>query len=89
MGPQDGELFDARRQRNGTDDIRAGPLGRLHDLRRRLIEQPVVVALRRILIRCLAIADSAYSVIEVIAPAPTVRPPSRMAKRWPTSRAMG
>jgi len=22
-GPQDGELFDARRQRNGTDDIRA------------------------------------------------------------------
>ncbi len=25
----------------------------------------------------------------VMAPAPTVRPPSRMAKRWPTSRAIG
>ena len=25
----------------------------------------------------------------VIAPAPTVRPPSRMAKRWPTSSAIG
>ena len=24
-----------------------------------------------------------------MAPAPTVRPPSRMAKRWPTSRAIG
>src|SRR5262245_35393173 len=34
----DGELFDARRQRHRTDDIRAGPLGRLDDLGRRLIE---------------------------------------------------
>jgi hypothetical protein len=30
-----------------------------------------------------------YSVMLVRAPAPTVRPPSRMAKRWPTSRAIG
>ena len=30
-----------------------------------------------------------YSVIFVIEPAPTVRPPSRMAKRWPTSIAIG
>src|SRR3954470_672669 len=43
--PQDGELLDARRQRHGTDDIRAGPLGRLHDLGRRQIEQAVVVGL--------------------------------------------
>src|SRR5664280_453715 len=43
--PQDGEFLDARRQRNGTDDIRAGPLSRLHDLRRRLIKQSMVVCL--------------------------------------------
>src|SRR5450830_1679256 len=43
--PQYGEFLDARRQRNGTDNIRAGPLSRLHDLRRRLIEQSVVVRL--------------------------------------------
>jgi hypothetical protein len=30
-----------------------------------------------------------YSTMLTMAPAPTVRPPSRMAKRWPTSRAMG
>src|SRR3954451_3825563 len=43
--PEDGELLDPRGQRNGTDDVRAGPLGRLDDLGRRLIEQPVVVGL--------------------------------------------
>src|SRR5664280_2609028 len=43
--PQDGEFLDARRQRNGTDYIRAGPLSRLHDLRRRLIKQSMVVCL--------------------------------------------
>ena len=32
-------------QRHGTDDVGAGALGRLHDLGRRLIEQPVVVGL--------------------------------------------
>src|SRR6476620_9564344 len=41
----DGELLDAGRQRHGTDDIRAGPLGRLDDLRRRLVEQSVVIGL--------------------------------------------
>ena len=30
-----------------------------------------------------------YSWMLVTAPAPTVWPPSRMAKRWPVSRAMG
>ena len=30
-----------------------------------------------------------YSWMLTMAPAPTVRPPSRMAKRWPTSRAIG
>src|SRR5690349_7151945 len=37
---EDGELLDARWQRHRTDDVRAGPLGRLDDLSRRLIEQP-------------------------------------------------
>src|SRR4051794_1409006 len=44
-GAEDGELLDARGQRHRTDDIRAGPLGRLDDLSRRLVEQPVVVGL--------------------------------------------
>ncbi len=44
-GPQDGELLDARRQRHRSDDVSAGALGGLDDLRRRLIEQSVVVGL--------------------------------------------
>src|SRR3954447_5416169 len=44
-GAEDGELLNARGQRHRTDDIRAGPLGRLDDLGRRLIQQPVVVGL--------------------------------------------
>src|SRR6476620_1274670 len=44
-GPQDSELLDARGQRHRTDDVRAGPLGSLDDLGRRLIEQSVVVCL--------------------------------------------
>ena len=32
-------------QRHGADDVRAGPLGRLDDLGRRLIEQSVIVGL--------------------------------------------
>src|SRR5215510_7420715 len=86
-GPQDGELLDPRGQRNRTDDIRAGPLGRLDDLGRRLIEQPVVVGLEADpdpLLR-----HRRYASMLVTEPAPTVRPPSRMAKRWPTSRAIG
>ena len=85
---QDGELLDPRRQRHRADDVGAGALRRLDDLGRRLIEQPVVVGLE---------ADPdpllrhrrPYSAIVTMAPAPTVRPPSRMAKRWPISRAIG
>src|SRR5260221_3254577 len=42
---QDGELLDPRRERHRTDHVGAGALGGLHDLRRRLVEQPVVVGL--------------------------------------------
>src|SRR3990170_289790 len=44
-GTQDGELLDPGRERHGTDDVRAGALGRLDDLGRRLIEQSVIVGL--------------------------------------------
>src|SRR4029078_6606002 len=86
--PQDGELLDARGQRHRADDVRARPLGRLHALGRRLIEQPVVVGLEADpdpLLRHLV----PYSTIVTIAPAPTVRPPSRIAKRWATSTPIG
>jgi hypothetical protein len=39
--------------------------------------------------RASTLATAPYFSIEVTAPAPTVRPPSRMANRWPTSRAIG
>jgi hypothetical protein len=86
-GTQDGELLDPGRERHGTDDVSAGALCRFDDLRRRLIEQSVVVGLE-------ADADPllchlAYSTMLTMAPAPTVRPPSRMAKRWPISMAIG
>ena len=42
---KDGELLDPGRQRHGPDDVGAGPLRRLDDLGRRLVEQPVVVRL--------------------------------------------
>src|SRR2546425_9561226 len=43
--PDDGEFLDPSWQRHRTDDVRAGPLGGLDDLGRRLIEQSVVVGL--------------------------------------------
>src|SRR3954465_8334554 len=87
-GPQGGELFGPGRQRHGADDVSARALGRLHDLGCRLVEQPVVVGLEADpdpLLRHLV----PYCRMVTMAPAPTVRPPSRMAKRWPTSRAIG
>src|SRR5438105_2455005 len=43
--PDHGEHVLLRRQRDGTGDCGAGPLSRLDDLRRRLVELLVVVAL--------------------------------------------
>src|SRR4051794_16293868 len=82
---QDRVLLDTRRQRHGADNIRARTLGRLHDLEGGLVQQPVVVCLE-------ADPDPLprhQARISVMAPAPTVWPPSRMAKRWAVSRAMG
>jgi hypothetical protein len=36
-----------------------------------------------------ALAGEAYLSIALTTPAPTVRPPSRIVKRWPTSMAIG
>ena len=41
----DGELLDARRQRNWSDDASAAALCRLDDLLRRLIQKAVVIRL--------------------------------------------
>src|SRR6476646_8212297 len=38
----DGELLDARRQRNGSANLGTGPFRRIHDLTRRRIENPMV-----------------------------------------------
>ena len=84
---QDGELLDPGGQRHGPDDVGARALRRLDDLRRRLIEQPVVVGLETDPDPLLC--HVVTRLMLVMAPAPTVRPPSRMAKRWPTSSAIG
>src|SRR5205823_290159 len=65
-------------------------LGRLHDFHRAVVEQLVVVSLeldpdllsRRHL-------SPRYLMTSVTTPAPTVRPPSRIAKRSSFSMAMG
>src|SRR6185437_15187950 len=112
-------LLDARRERDGTTDLRTGALGRVHDLARRRIEDAVVERLEPdpdilavhfgSLVPCPSrtrgINTNAcgavgpriergphfqpYSMIEATTPAPTVRPPSRMAKRSFSSIAIG
>src|SRR2546430_2904346 len=83
----DRELLDARGQRHWTGDRRAGPLRRFDDLRRGLVDELVVVRLEPDPDALLC--HLAYSRIFVATPAPTVLPPSRMAKRRPSSRAIG
>src|SRR5918911_1663846 len=63
-------------QRHGPGDGRAGALGGLHDLARRLVELLVVVALESDADLALRHRRSLYLVISVTTPAPTVRPPS-------------
>src|SRR6476646_5150440 len=75
-------------QRNGTRYRGAGALGRIDDLGRRLIEDPVIVGLQANT-NAFSYAGHDYSIISLTVPAPTVRPPSRMAKRRPLSMAMG
>src|SRR5258708_655786 len=74
-------------QRNRTGNIGAGALRRFHNLFRGLIENPVVVRLQTN--TNFVALSHIYSTISVTAPAPTVWPPSRIAKRKPFSSATG
>src|SRR5439155_23134062 len=75
-------------QGHRADDGRAGALSRLHDLGRGAIHLLVVVAPKTdadLLLR----HRPPYLMTSVTTPAPTVRPPSRIAKRRPWSMAIG
>src|SRR5919106_1547393 len=81
------EALLARRQRHRTAHHCAGALCRVDDLERRLIDQAVV---ERFEANSDALAlHFPYSRIFATTPAPTVLPPSRMAKRSPCSIAIG
>src|SRR5206468_11914955 len=105
------EPLHARRQGHRPLDDRAGALGGVDDLERRLVDQFVVERLEAdpdLLLgshgvsfkeRCGLVLQSGrgsvrgravlYSRIFATTPAPTVLPPSRMAKRSPSSMAIG
>src|SRR5215813_5817130 len=97
------ELLDLGRQRNRATDLGAGALGRVDDLAGRRIEDAVIERLEPDP-NILAVHVSApsrrgadgprpvqpcYSMMLATTPAPTVRPPSRMAKRSFSSIAIG
>src|SRR5213083_2600294 len=86
-GPVHGEALDVGGKRDGAGDPPARPAYGLDDLAHRLVEQPVVVRLQAD--ADLVVHARGYSKILVTTPAPTVRPPSRMAKRSPSSIAIG
>src|SRR5262249_36188999 len=98
----DRELLDAGRQRDRPAHLRAGPLGRAHDLAGRGIEHAMIEGFqpdsdicavhglaRSALLRLLVVTCGCYLAILVTTPAPTVRPPSRIANRRPSSIAIG
>src|SRR5437868_10279957 len=72
---------------HGTGDGGAGALSRVHDVLRRLVHLLVVVALQPdtdlLLRHRRLLSPSRYLMISVTTPAPTVRPPSRIANRRP------
>src|SRR5690349_23033249 len=81
------EALLAGGQRDGPAHHGAGAFRRVDDLERRLIDQPIVEGFE-------TDTDSLalhfrYSMILATTPAPTVLPPSRMAKRRPCSMAIG
>src|SRR6188768_213682 len=85
---KDGVLADRGRQRNRSGDASAGAARGLHDVRRRLVEQLVIESLEaNTNLCCVGHLVVFHSMILVTTPAPTVLPPSRMAKRICSSRA--
>src|SRR3569623_1624818 len=83
---QDGETLLLGRQRDGATNLGAGALGRLHDLFRRAVDQAVIEGLQAD--TNILVSKFSHFTILVTTPAPPVRPPSRMAKRRPSSMAM-
>ena len=78
------------RQGHGSLDAGVRALHRLDDLRRRLVEDLVVVGLEPDPdLLAGALGHPRYFRIFVTRPEPTVRPPSRIAKRSPSTMAMG
>src|ERR1043166_8913743 len=101
---EDGVARHLRRQRDRSRHLGAGAFGRVDDLRRRLIEDAVVIRfesdadlfVHHGLVPSIKNRGPAgsrplhnYSMTSVTVPAPTVRPPSRIAKRRPFSMAIG
>src|SRR6266536_3085247 len=76
-------------QGHRTGDRGAGSLGRLDDRLRRSVELLMVVALETDADFLSQRPGAPYLTISVTTPAPTVRPPSRTAKRRPWSMAIG
>src|SRR5215510_10824747 len=86
---QDVEPLDAGRQRDRPLHHRTGALRRVDDLERRLVDQLVVERLQADADLLALDRHCRYSITLVTTPAPTVRPPSRIAKRNPSSIAIG
>src|SRR3989304_1175586 len=84
-GADYGEDAAAGRQGHRAADAGAGALDGVHDLLGRLVQDLMVEGFE--LDADLLLHD--YSTIPVTTPAPTVRPPSRMANRSSSSRATG
>src|SRR4029434_10561126 len=80
-GAEAAELVAHGVQRDRPHDPRAGPPRRVHDLGRGLVEDAVVVGLEADPDFLVQHGGSDYWMISVQVPAPTVRPPSRMANR--------
>ncbi len=101
--PEQVKSFLSRRQGDWTTHQSAGSARGIHDLLCRLIDHSMVKCLQSNsnLLLCDLCSHIVYSLMEsceasqphsmtlATTPAPTVRPPSRMAKRRPSSIAIG
>src|SRR5436853_49523 len=87
--PQHGPELPLGRQRDRSGDLGAGLFGRAHDVGRGLVDQRVVERFETDADLAGHRSSNRYFLIFVTTPAPTVRPPSRIAKRRPSSIAIG
>src|SRR5689334_11563082 len=90
------EALDTRRQRDRAPHLRARALGRIHDLLGGVVENPVVEGFQPYtdilalhVLSPIRLRSPSYLRILTTTPAPTVRPPSRMANLSFSSRALG